>query len=79
MSKYSQSKAIDRTVRGLVREGWAYSVNGHARITAPSGHFLTFSVSPSDTNAHLQFERDVRRLKLTISKTMKEQKNGVSQ
>lgn len=74
MSRYSHCKNIDRIVRGLVREGWVYSMNTHPRVTAPSGHFVSFSMTPGDHNAHRQFERDVRRLKLTIKKDIS---NGI--
>lgn len=71
MSKYSQSKAIDRIVKGLVREGWVHAHGTHPRVTAPSGHFVTFALTPSDGNAHRAFERDVHRVKVSISKNMK--------
>lgn len=72
MSGYSNCKNIDRIVRGLVRDGWMYSHNTHPRVTAPSGQFITFSLTPGDHNAHRAFERDIRRLKITINKSLKE-------
>ena len=73
MSRYSQNKGIARIVRSLVQEGWVYSMGSHPRITAPTGEFITFALTPSDGNAHRQFERDVRRLKRTLALKHKEQ------
>lgn len=72
MSRYSQHKGIARIVRALVQEGWVYSCSTHPRITAPTGEFITFALTPSDGNAHRQFERDVRRLKRTLALKHKE-------
>lgn len=57
-------KEINRLVAELVRQGWVLSQNKHPRVTAPGGQFVTFSLTPSDGNAHRQFERDVRRVQL---------------
>ncbi len=73
MSRYSQNKGIARIVRELVKEGWRYSISTHPRVTAPTGEFITFALTPSDSNAHRQFERDVRRLKRTLALKHKEQ------
>ncbi|MGV1045545.1 hypothetical protein [Limnohabitans sp.] len=72
MSRYSQNKGIARIVRALVQEGWVYSMTSHPRVTAPTGEFITFALTPSDGNAHRQFERDVRRLKRILALKHKE-------
>ena len=61
--RYSQCKRIQAMVRELLHEGWVYSVSKHPRVTAPDGRFVVFSLTPSDGNAHRQFERDVQRIK----------------
>lgn len=62
MTKYANCKDMDRVVHALVKDGWAFSVNGHGRVTHPSGRYITFSVTPSDKYAFRQLERDVKRL-----------------
>jgi Siphovirus Gp157 len=52
---------------------WRYSISTHPRVTAPTGEFISFALTPSDSNAHRQFERDVRRLKRTLALKYKEQ------
>lgn len=71
MKKYVSKKETNVMIDKLVKEGWTFSINKHARVTHPCGKFISFSLTPSDEMAHRQFERDVRRLKKQI-----EEENG---
>ena len=62
MSRYTQCKDMNRVVGDLIKKGWTFTQGTHGRVTHPSGHYLTFSITPSDKYAYRQLERDVRRL-----------------
>lgn len=62
MARYTQCKDMDRVVGSLVKDGWVLTKNTHGRITHPSGRYITFSLTPSDSYAFKQVERDVKRL-----------------
>lgn len=66
--RYVKNKDASKIIQSLVNDGWMFSVSGtgHGRVTHPSGRYVTFATSPSDRNAHRQFERDVRRLQKQI-------------
>lgn len=63
MPRYSQNKRVHALVGTLLREGWTLTRGTHNRLTAPSGGFVIFSDTPSDGNAHRQFERDIAKVK----------------
>lgn len=62
MPNYTRCKDMNLVVAKLVKQGWTFTAGAHGRVTHPSGHYLTFSMSPSDRYAFRQLERDVRRL-----------------
>jgi predicted RNA binding protein YcfA (HicA-like mRNA interferase family) len=62
MAKYTTCKDMDGVVTALVKKGWVFSRNTHGRVTHPSGKYITFSMTPSDSYAYRQLERDVKRL-----------------
>jgi predicted RNA binding protein YcfA (HicA-like mRNA interferase family) len=60
---YSNNKEINRMVRELLRDGWKFETRTkHKKVISPNGRTIVISGSPSDQNAHRQFERDIRRV-----------------
>jgi hypothetical protein len=68
MAKYAQCKDMDRVLSTLVKDGWAITKSTHGRVTHPSGRYITFSLTPSDSYAFKQLERDVKRLLQQLEK-----------
>jgi len=62
MKNYTRCKDMDGVVTALVKKVWVFSRNTHGRVTHPSGKYITFSMTPSDSYAYRQLERDVKRL-----------------
>lgn len=62
MTKYTQNKDVNQIVKQLVKDGWVFSINGHCRVTHPSGKYVTFSFTPSDGRAVLNFKSDIKKI-----------------
>jgi hypothetical protein len=65
--RYSQDKDIAKSVAELLREGWTFTRGRrHPRVVAPNGRFVSFSVTPSCSNAAARFHRDVQTIKASL-------------
>lgn len=64
MKRYSSCKDIQKLVRRLLSEGWAFKQGGrHDRIKPQQGRgFLLVPGTPSDHRAFLNFSRAAKRL-----------------
>lgn len=54
-------KEIKRIVRKLLANGWTKEQGKHNKLRSPEGKLVSYSMSPSDGNAHRAFLRDIRR------------------
>lgn len=65
MTKYSNNKDINKSVKELIRNGWQplTKVKGkHLKILAPNGIWLTVPTSPSDVRAVTNFKKQARKI-----------------
>ncbi len=59
----ASSKDMTKLRRELQRAGWVVEVAGkHYKAYHPKGGYVAMSVSPSDSNAHHQARREIRKL-----------------
>jgi hypothetical protein len=66
---YTSCKNLNKVLSATLREGWTLERGGrgkHGKIIHPSGKYVSFSISPSDTYAFRNVEKDIKKLKQKI-------------
>lgn len=56
-------KELRKVVKAAEKRGWVLGPGGkHHKLTHSSGRKISVSMSPSDKNAHLSLEREIKRV-----------------